>query len=219
MAIINNERYAKYYHKLGAIYERPEIKASLEVIFSVFMVVVLIFAAIRPTLTNLAALQKRITDKESINTKADKKIGQLFAAQEQLTEFSSSIGLFDNAVPSKLSYTDMLGRIELLAGENNLSIESLSAPGTRLFGEGKAVGEWSTRLLKPDNEGMVAVPVDFQVSGRPNQIKNFLVQLESLDRLITIKSVNLIKEVNSTRGSEKIRASGQINFYILDSRK
>ena len=219
MAIISNERYAKYYHKLGVVYERPEIKASLEVIFSVFMVLVLIFAAIRPTLTNLAALQKRITDKESINTKADKKIGQLFAAQEQLTEYSSSVGFFDNAVPSKLSYTDILGRIELLARENNLSIESLSVPGTRGFGEGKAVGEWSTRLLKPDNEGMVAVPVDFQVSGRPDQIKNYLIQLESLDRLITIKSVNLIKEVSSTRGSEKIKASGQVNFYILDTKR
>ncbi len=215
MPLINNERYARYYRQISTVYERPEIKASLEVIFSVFMVVLLIFAAIRPTLTNLVALQKRITDKESINTKADRKIAQLFAAQAQLDEFGTVLGLYDSAVPESFSYVDQLGRIEVLARANNLQIELLSTPGTVLFGEGKGVGEWSTKLLKPDKERVITSPVDFQVSGKPKQVRDFLVQLEAMDRLTTIKSVNLVKESGSTKGSEKIKASGQINFYIL----
>src|SRR3989339_1601349 len=145
MAIINNERYAKYYHKLGAVYERPEIKASLEVIFSVFMVVLLIFAAIRPTLTNLTALQKRISDKESLNTKADKKISQLFSAHEQLDQFSSFLNLYENAVPQQFNYTEMIGRVEQLARSNNLEVEVVSVPGISLIGDSKGVGEWSTK--------------------------------------------------------------------------
>ncbi len=219
MAIINNERYAKYYHQIGMIYERPEIKASLEVIFSVFMIVLLIFAAIRPTLTNLAALQKRITDKESINTKADKKISQLFSAQQQLDQFALDLSLYDSAVPEKFSYVDQLGRIEYLVRSNNLEVDSMSIPGIVLFGEGKGVGEWSTRLLKPDTERMIVSAVDFQVTGKPKNIRDFLVQLEEMDRLTTIKNVNLVKEVGSTKGSEKIRASGQVNFYVLNSTK
>lgn len=219
MAIINNERYARYYHKIGMVYERPEIKASLEVIFSVFMVVLLIFAAIRPTLTNLTALQKRITDKESLNTKADKKIAQLFSAQEQLNQFESFLGLYDSAVPERFSYVDQLGRVEQLARSNNLEVDSISIPGIILVGEGKGVGEWSTKLLKPDSEKIITTPVDFQISGKPKQVRDFLVQLESMDRLTTIKSVNLVKETGSTKGSEKIRASGQINFYILNNTK
>lgn len=219
MPIINNERYAKYYHKLGVIYERPEIKASLEVIFSVFMVLILIFAAIRPTLTNLASLQKKITDKESLNTKADKKISQLFAAQEQLTQYSAVLGLFDNAVPEKFSYSDMVGRVELMARNNNLEIETISVLGTKFFGEGKPKGEWSTKLLKRDQDMILTVPVDFQVSGKPQQIRKFLVDIEKIDRLTTIKSINLVKETGTARGLEKVRAYGQINFYILDNSK
>ncbi len=219
MAIINNERYARYYHKIGMAYERPEIKASLEVIFSVFMVVLLIFAAIRPTLTNLAALQKRITDKESLNTKADKKISQLFSAQEQLSQFESFLSLYDSAVPEKFSYVDQLGRVEYLARANNLEVDSMSIPGIILEGNSKGIGEWSTKLLKPDTEKIITTPVDFQVSGKPKQIRDFLVQLEEMDRLTTIKSVNLIKETGSTKGTEKIKASGQVNFYILNNAK
>ena len=43
MALINNEKYALYYQRIGLIYQRPEVKASLEIILSVFMVTVLIF--------------------------------------------------------------------------------------------------------------------------------------------------------------------------------
>lgn len=219
MAIINNERYARYYHRIGMVYERPEIKASLEVIFSVFMVVLLIFAAIRPTLTNLTALQKRITDKESLNTKADKKISQLFSAQEQLSQFEAFLGLYDSAVPEKFSYVDQLGRLEYLARANNLEVDVISIPGIILEGEGKGIGEWSTKLLKADTEKILTTPVDFQVSGKPRQIRDFLVQIEEMDRLTTIKSVNLIKETGSTKGSERIKASGQVNFYILSNTK
>ena len=91
--ILNNEKYARYYHRFGAIYERPEIKASLEVVFSVFMISVLIFLAIRPTLTNLAALQKKIADKEATSIKADKKLAQLFSSTEQLETYSANLGI------------------------------------------------------------------------------------------------------------------------------
>lgn len=219
MAIINNERYARYYHKIGMVYERPEIKASLEVIFSVFMVILLIFAAIRPTLTNLTVLQKRISDKESLNTKADKKISQLFSAQELLDQFAPVLNLYDSAVPENFSYVDQLGRVEQLANTNKLEVDSISIPGIILVGEGKGTGEWSTKLLKPDSEKIIVTPIDFQVSGKPKQVRDFLVQLEGMDRLTTIKSVNLIKETGTIRGTEKIRASGQVNFYILSNTK
>ena len=149
--LINNERYTKYYHKLGAVYQRPEIKASLEVIFSVFMVSLLILLAIRPTLTNLAALQKKIVDNESISVKADKKIAQLFSVQEQLDSNSGFLALYDSAVPEIFSYLDMVGRMEILAKNNGVDLETTSAPGTSLLGDTKATGEWAGKIIKKDN--------------------------------------------------------------------
>ena len=217
MALINNEKYARYYHKLGVIYERPEMRASVEIIFSVFMVLLLIFTAIRPTLTNLVALQKRIADKESLDVKADKKIAQLFRSQEQLEQYKNSLRLYDSAVPDGFLYTQMIGRLEHTARKSGVLVENLSAPGIKIVGEGKPKGEWSTKLLEPDKEKLVTIPVDFQISGKPDQVRSFLIDVENMDRLTVVKSVNLIKESESTRGSEKIRASGQVNFYAYMS--
>ena len=113
----------------------------------------------------------------------------------------------------------MIGRVEQLARSNNLEVEVVSVPGISLIGDSKGVGEWSTKLLKPDGEKIITTPVDFQVSGKPKQIRDFLVQLESMDRLTTIKSVNLIKETGSSKGTERIKAGGQVNFYSLINTK
>ena len=110
MPLINNEKYSLLYQRINLIYQKPEIKASLEVILSVFTVTVLIFAAIRPTLTNIASLQKKIEDLNTFNIKADNKIAQVFNAQTQLNTYRDKLRLFDEAVPDNFSYYDMAGR-------------------------------------------------------------------------------------------------------------
>jgi hypothetical protein len=217
--ILNNEKYAKYYHRFGAIYERPEIKASLEVIFSVFMVSILIFLAIRPTLTNLAALQKKIADKEATSIKADKKLAQLFSSTEQIETNSANLNLFDFAVPEKFSYFEILGRIENLAKTTGVEIGSLSTLGINLTGQGVSTGPWATKILKSDAGGMTLIPVDFQLLGSSEQIKKFLIEVENMDRLAVIKSVDLTKEEGSTKGTAKVKASGQISFYLYGNKK
>ena len=112
MALINNEKYSLFYQRISLIYQRPEVKASLEVILSVFTVTLLIFAAIRPTLANVASLQKKVEDLDSVNKKADNKIAQVFAAQADINKFQDKLHLFDEAIPNEFSYYDMAGRIE-----------------------------------------------------------------------------------------------------------
>ncbi len=217
--LLDTEKYSRYYRRIGIIYQRPEIKASLEVIFSVFMVTLLIFVAIRPTLINLAALQKKIADKESVSSKADKKIAQLFEASNQLTDNSALLPLFDSAVPSQFSYFGMVGRLEIVSRLNNVDLESVSIKGVNLTNGGKPVGEWSTKILKSDGQGIMTVPIDFTISGKPEQVKKFFVEIEKMDRLGVLKTVSLSKESGSTKGTEKIKGVGQINYYVYQQKQ
>ncbi len=217
--LINKNSYNYYYQRIRVAYQRPEIKASLEVIFSVFMVTLLILLAIRPTLTNLAGLQKKIIDVESISAKADKKMGQLFEAQEQLNTNSAFLKLYDSAISDRFSYLEMIGRMEILANKEGVEVETLSVQGVNLVGAGKGSGEWAGKIIKPDAVGIMTIPIDFQISGKPIKIKNFLIEVENMDLLTMIKRVNLAKESGGTKGSETIRASGQINYYVYKSQK
>lgn len=214
MAIINNEKYSLFYQRLSLIYQKPEVKASLEVILSVFTVMLLIFAAIRPTLTNIASLQKKIEDLESANKKADVKLAQVFSAQTQLNSFQNKLVLYDEAVPDGYSHKDIAGRVEVIARKHGLEVKTISIPGTQLFGSGKAVGDWAAKLVKKDADNIIQTRVDFVVTGNPQGVEQFLREIENLDRLTLLNTVVMSTENNRSKTAKSFQASGQIYFYF-----
>ena len=214
MALINNEKYSLYYQQISLIYQRPEVKASLEIVLSVFMVTGLIFFAVRPTVTNIAALQKRIEDLSSFNKKADLKIAQVFDSQNQLSVFRDKLRLFDEAVPDKFSYQGMAGRIEVLARKSGLTVQTISMPGIRLFGTGKGSGAWSSKLLTKNASNIVKSSVSFAVSGDPKKVREFLGNLENLDRATLLENIVMTTETGQAGKASSIKATGQVSFYF-----
>lgn len=215
MALINDEKYSLFYQRISLIYQRPEVKASLEVILSVFTVAFLIFAAIRPTLTNIASLQKKIEDLDSANKKADNKISQILNAQQQLDTFQSKLFLLDEAVPDEYSYLDMAGRIEVLAKRRGLNVQTIDLPGKRLFGEGKGVGEWADKLVKSDPTNIAIANVQFTVNGNPGNVAAFIEDVENMDRVTLLTSLVLTTEPAAGTG-QTLKAVGLINFYFYE---
>lgn len=217
--LIDNERYARYYQRLSLVYQKPEIKASLEIILSVFMITTLILLAIRPTVTNVASLQKKIADQEAMGAKADKKIGQLFNAQNQLTTHQNSLPLFEKAVGNKFSYFDMISRIELLARKNNLTIDSLNGPGSKAGGLEKISNDFKAKIVKVGSDGSLTTEISIVVYGQPSDVSKFLVQVENMDKLVMINSVLFVKESESSRGSQKLKTTVLLQFYFLPESK
>jgi len=211
--ILSNEKYSLYFQKVGLMYKRPEIRASLEVILSVFTVTILVFAAIRPTLTNIVSLQKKIEDLEVVNKKADNKIAQLLNAQNQLSTFRSSLRLYDEAVPDNFSYTDGAKRLEYVAKKNNLAVETVTFPGYTIISGGKIVGEWSSKLVKPV-ANILSEELLFNIIGKPQDIIIFLKEIENMDRLVSLNSVSIIKQVGVTRMEDTLKATGKMTFYF-----
>ena len=48
--------------RLKQVYRRPEMRASLEIIFSIFAMSFLLMVVVRPTIGIIAELQKKIID-------------------------------------------------------------------------------------------------------------------------------------------------------------
>lgn len=212
--ILSNEKYSLYFQKVSLLYKRPEIRASLEVILSVFTVMILIFAAIRPTLLNVVVLQKKITDQEVVNKKADNKIAQLFSAQNQLNTFGSSLKLFDQAVPDGFSYTDSAKRFEYVAKKNGLKIDSLSFAGFVLQTGGPIAGDWAAKITKQNANNTLPNQIYFSVNGKPQNVIAFLKEIENIDRLAMINNVSLTKQIGLTKVDDLLKVSGQITFYF-----
>lgn len=218
-SLLNNEKYALYYQKIGLLYKRPEIRASLEVILSVFTVIVLVFAAIRPTLINITSLQKKITDQEAVNKKSDNKMAQLINAQTQLEVNRDSLYLYDSAVPDGFSYGDGAKRIEYLAKRNNLQIESLTFSGVTLQEGNKVNGDWLSKISVPSADSVIQNKVTFTVKGSPEGTINFLRQIETMDQLAILGSASLTKQIGQSRQNDSLRASGTLTFYFYSTKQ
>lgn len=217
-SLLANERYSLYIKKVSLVYKRPEIKASIEIILSVFTILILIFVAIRPTLTNIASLQKKIEDLEVINKKADNKISQLLAAEKQLKSFRSSLSLFDRAVPDLFSYSDSAKRVEYLARKNNLKIESVAFGGLILAGNKKIKYDWAEKIIQPTAENTLLDTVSFSLYGKPTNVIMFLREIENMDRLAILQNVSLNKQIGRSREEDTLRATGQVTFYFYSQK-
>jgi hypothetical protein len=216
-SLLSNERYAMYYQRVALLYKRPEIRASLEVILSVFTVTILIFAAIRPTLVNITSLQKKIDDQTAVDKKASNKMVQLLNAQKQLSTFANSLYLFDDAVPDGYSYSDDAKRIEFLARENNLTINTVIYTGETLSGNQNLKMDWAARIAKPSANGIINDKVTFTVNGKPQNVINFLNAVENMDRLAVLNSVSLTKSIGQTEAENSLKADGQVTFYFYST--
>ena len=182
--------------KVRLMYQRPEIKASVEIILSVFTVAGLLLLAIRPTLATVTQLQKRIEDQQVVSRKLDSKITQLITAQRNLTTYANRLADYQAAVPDGHDLGSLAKRVEVLARDQGLALNSLSFSAVPLLGTDINLAD-KKGGGKPATEfgGKIATfEISFDLSGDPNRIFDFLATLEKMDRVAIIDGIDLKKE-------------------------
>lgn len=199
--------------KIRIIYERPVIRASIEIILSVFTVTFLLTLAIRPTLATVAALQKKIVDQTVVDTKLSTKIGQLARASADLGTYADRVAEFSMAVTDTPDESGLAKRFMLIAAENNITVNSLVLNAIPLIGQQIKLADKEKGGVKPplEKDGKVAsFLIDFDTSGTPNDVYTFLAKLEAMDRVVLVSAVDLTKEEVNLRVTGKATA-----YYIL----
>jgi hypothetical protein len=200
-SLISNIRYNSYYQRAMVAYQKPEIKASLELILSVIVVAVLLLIAIRPTLANIASLQKKIEDVDSVIIKADNKITQLTRAQEVLATNTSMRDLLNVAVGDDLMYSLLSKRLEILALENNLKIESIKLPGRAVTGDTTRMSAQTRDKTKGSLTvtpgGLTQIEIAMSVSGSQKSVFDFAQAVENMDRIVRVESMAVSKSVSN----------------------
>lgn len=158
---------AQYRRYLAAAREQPLFAASLGLVLSLVLIIILVSAALRPTLVTIASLLGNIQQQDDVEKRLDKKIAEVTTAQTVYLQNESRLKALDEALPIGQKYAAWGIRLEEVAS-----------------GSGVKVTEWS--LL----EGK-----DFSVSltGDVGGLKRFLATMENLRRLVEIKSVQLNK--------------------------
>ena len=211
--LFDQSKYDLNYQKIRLAYQRPEIKASVEVILSVFAVTFLLLMAVRPTLATVAELRKKIEDYEIVDKKLSNKITQLTRAEQDLRKNSGSLYLFEKAVPDDFDYADLAKRIEIVTVEEGVFLESLN------FSRIDITGEEVTDEKKDKRESFVEgeFALVFSLNGEEMEIVSFLEKIEKLDRVVRLENVSIKKVEDKELPGGKLRATGEITGYYLSS--
>ena len=217
-----NQQTSLYLQKVNLLYQRPEIKASLEIILSVFTVTLLIFFAIRPTITNIFTLQKKITDQEVLLKKADNKISQLTNSQKQIADNISNIPLLQAAVPNTFDYFGYAKRMQVLAQKHNITLDFINFPGEIISGNNDTKlipKEKIKNYMAPDKDGLFTIKTMFSISGSQSGVLGFISDIENMDRLALLDSIDISKNQKGSDNAKTLNVSGQVIFYSLSNKK
>lgn len=181
-------RYRRY---LQTMQHQPLLRASLYLILSLILMIVLITAALKPTLTTIASLTGQIKEKRALEKKLDAKINTLKEAQQQLAAASDRLIYLDQAIPQSAALSVWNDSLQRVASESGVAITSISFTNVPVAHVGTV-----TPLV-----------FQFTATGDYTQVYHFLESLQNLRRLIKIDNAGL---TNSATGSLQLNINGEI---------
>lgn len=201
-----------YLAKLKLFYKKPLVEASSNLIFTLLVVCFFVFFAIRPTLVTVVSLQKELAESKEVDQQLDRKITSLKKAQTIYGQVINDLLLVEAALPEKTEFQSLALRINYLAFQNNLLLNSAGFAGFDLVGTGDN--------LSP-GQSKDSYAFNLSVSGSFENIKIFLTELENIDRLIKINKVSFSIEKSTAGSTEmKVDIEGEAYWYsrlsILD---
>lgn len=170
----NYFRYKHYFLQLRNLSQKPVAKASLNLILSLLTVSFFSLFAIKPTIITIAKLIKDINNNKQINELMNKKIESLTQAQKNYQVLEKDLTFINNALPATIEFNRLASEINYLVYQNHLVLASAN------FGEFEL-------LTKADD--LQSVSLKIQVAGSFSDIKQFLNNLEHLDRFISFQNV------------------------------
>ncbi|MEO8581487.1 MAG: type 4a pilus biogenesis protein PilO [Patescibacteria group bacterium] len=163
-------------------YQKPVAQISTELFFTIAATIFFALFAIRPTIITMTELVKEIDDKKKALELLTRKVAALSTVQNQYFTLQDQFYLFDETIPTNLSFQKILQIIEKTASDLQISITSLQVQRLPI----STVDELPFSGKKPQ-----LVNLTISITGSYAQIRDFADQLTRQRPLLTIDSVSI----------------------------
>lgn len=156
------------------------------------------FFAINPTLSTIAQLKKQLSDSRLVDKKLGEKIINLGLLREKYGLLENDVPLVLTALPQSPNAPLLIGKIQSLAKESNLTVKKIQSLAVELAKPKDALDNYASFVFALEAE----VPSQSEVS-------DFLSSLINFDRIVTIDMLSI------TEGEgEKLKISLQGKAYF-----
>ncbi len=149
--------------------------------------------AINPTLTTITNLKRQLEDNQHVYDSLVEKNQNLSSLLGQYNSLSSELPIIFSAIPQTPSAPGAVGKIQTLAKDANISLQSVHVSEIQLTG----------RSRKPEGYSFVIL---IDAKGQFENLVKFSSSLTQTDRIISIESISMVKDESTDNLVINIRA-------------
>ena len=192
---IEKEKYDKYF-ELVPNFKQEKTQKFTTVILTLIAFATLLIFAINPTLSTIANLQKQLDDAKFIKEKLDQKINDLSVLQTKYNNIQPDLPIVYNAIPKTSQVPQFTGQLQTLIKESNLSIVALQA----------------SDIPTSQIDNFSSYTFDISTRGDYQAILNFLEELISMQRVISLSNVSIDKQSENNINVLQVNVKGYALF-------
>lgn len=193
--------YSRYFTYIKPVARLPIVRAYGSTIFTLFMILIFIFFAIRPTIATILVLQKKLADGTAVLQKVTQKANDLSLGKQNYDNLDTSIkNKIQTAIPDTIELKTLIQNLEQIAKNHNASVSALQIQPLDL------------EVKKDSGIGKISeVNFTFNIEAAYKNMLSFLQDLKTSSRLISIDSLSLTK---ISEGSGLIMSMTGKAYYI-----
>lgn len=207
----NYARYKDFFLNVWVVYQRrQDLKAFMELIFSLSTISVFAVFALKPTFITIAQLIKDNETKMATIATMDTKIKNLGIAQGLLTSAAGQINLIESAVPNSPLPEGFARQIEGLAQVRSVSLTGISMGEVTL--KGPETAKPKKQEFTPLPSGAKELDFSLSVAGSFSSLSSFLSDVEILRRPPKIDATNFNVSVSETGQNLVLVISGRTAY-------
>ncbi|CAN5129221.1 hypothetical protein BH09PAT1_BH09PAT1_7950 [soil metagenome] len=177
---LSKEKYLAYIHALPN-FKEEKIQSYATLILTLLAICIFGIFAIAPTLSTIFQLRKTLADNTFLSQQLQTKISNMSSLQQEYANLSAQLPIIYAAVPQTPEAGNIAGKIRALASKSNLDLQQLRVTSIEVASNKKIPS------------ALTPIFISLSLQGNPSDFDLFTKDLITLDRVITIDSINFSK--------------------------
>ena len=211
MALDYKSSLGRYRRYLQLVQNQPLWTASMWVILSLILLIVLTVLALRPTLVTISGLFGQIKQQREMSTKLDEKILKVRKAIDEMEAVKPDLPLLEDALPEQPDWEILANDIYEIATGSGVQITAISLDKIPLSpNEGAANQQQQQQPVKSLlPQGLMSIKFTLTAKGDYLQVIDVLSKLQKMRRVLLFSNVSVDEDKS---GQLNLTVSGETGF-------
>ncbi|MBP6913161.1 MAG: type 4a pilus biogenesis protein PilO [Candidatus Levybacteria bacterium] len=175
---------------------KKETGAYLYIVFTLFSVSFFGFFILRPAISTITNLQKKLEDNKSVYNALQKKLAALHNLDSEYSQIKPDLPMVYNAIPITPDIPTLTRQVETLASKNQVELRALTVSPLQYY---------------PQDAGgkLYGYTITVEVTGGEQNVNTFIENVTNFQRIISIQKITTGK---TDKGQLELSFSGKAYF-------